>query len=339
MNEFEAEIFAEGIWHGIPFKRNDIEQIVESFNELKTINKVPFKKANIKIGHNDEQPLTDGQPALGWIESLRIEGKKLFGKFVNVPDIVRQAIEKDLYKKVSIELDVDVHHKQKFHKYVLTGVALLGAELPAVNTLADLTAYFSRDNDFTASKEKYVFSAVDCSLNKQIEDEIMTPDEIAAMQAENAKLKADKQNLEDKNLQFKRDKEDRERQDKQDKIKFARKEVTDVLESAVKDEHITPGQREKFSKLLNVDNDDAVLAINIEDIKALVADSSVSFSKDSNAKEGEGETTEGDAGAALTTKALEIQGKNTNMKFSKALEIAMGANPELAKAHIENTVH
>ena len=56
--------------------------------------------------------------------------------FADMPDIVFEAISKKRYRKVSIELDKDATHKGETFKWILSGVALLGAVLPAVNTLA-----------------------------------------------------------------------------------------------------------------------------------------------------------------------------------------------------------
>lgn len=137
MNVATFEVFAPGTWNGLTFTRADLDDIARNFVALNPYHKVP-----LKLGHNTKQPLTDGQPALGWVSNVYVgTGDKLFAVAMDVPTVVMNAIKSKLYRKVSIELDIDVQHKGKFYRYVLSGVALLGAEIPAVNVLADLDKY------------------------------------------------------------------------------------------------------------------------------------------------------------------------------------------------------
>lgn len=149
----DAEIFAVGFWNGWDFTVDDLRDIVIAFDSLKEIHKVP-----LKMGHNDEQPMTDGQPSLGWVENIWVAGNKLMARFSNIPEIVYKAFKQKLYKHVSIELDSGVQHKGSYYSMVLSGVALLGADIPAVNTLSDLTAFMSKDN--LVFKERIAFTAI-----------------------------------------------------------------------------------------------------------------------------------------------------------------------------------
>src|SRR5690606_25974082 len=95
----DREIFAVGKWNGLEFTEADLDDIVANFDRLKDIHKVP-----LKFGHNDEQPITDGQPAIGWVSRVYRKGKKLLADFSDVPSVVVEAIKKKLYRTVSVEL-------------------------------------------------------------------------------------------------------------------------------------------------------------------------------------------------------------------------------------------
>lgn len=139
--ELDVEIFAVGRWNGMEFTAEDLMDFANSFHNLKEVHKVP-----LKMGHNGEQPFTDGQPALGWVDDMWFSKDigKLVAKFIDMPKIVYDAMKAKLYKHVSIEADFGVEHNGNFYNNVLSGVALLGADIPAVNTLQDLQAFMSK---------------------------------------------------------------------------------------------------------------------------------------------------------------------------------------------------
>ncbi len=163
-HEQDAEIFAVGTWNGYPFTVEDLEAIAANFEALKEVRKVP-----LKLGHDEDQPLTDGMPALGWVDKVWVEGEKLLAHFIDLPDVVGDAIASRAYRTVSVELDMDARHKGQDYKYVLSGVALLGATLPAVNNLADLTEYLSQTGP--AGGRRMVFTAIN---HKPLEGDVKT---------------------------------------------------------------------------------------------------------------------------------------------------------------------
>lgn len=128
-----AELFKIGRWNGILFKSTDLDAIFESFAALGLAGRVP-----LKFGHNDEQPLTDGQPALGWVTRVYRQGDVLKGDFSDVPRVVHEAIKAGNYKFVSVELLRDVVAGGREYAWVLSAVALLGADIPAVSNLNEL---------------------------------------------------------------------------------------------------------------------------------------------------------------------------------------------------------
>lgn len=161
-----VEVFAVGRWNGMTFGAADLAAMAQAFDNLKGFHKVP-----LKLGHNPEQPVTDGKPALGWVTALYVQGDKLCADFEDVPNVVVSAIKRKLYRRVSIELSVDVRYKGKHIPFVVDAVALLGADLPAVNTLADLNAFLSRDAAQFNVGKRAEFSAVAGSIQEKAMDE------------------------------------------------------------------------------------------------------------------------------------------------------------------------
>jgi hypothetical protein len=141
MTSWQAEVLSVGTWNGDTFTRTDLAEIAANFARLKEHVRVP-----LKFGHADGQTLLgqpDGDPALGWVTALEARGDRLVATFGHVPALVRHAVAAHLYRHVSSEIAYQVtYHGERIGK-VLVGVALLGADLPAVSNLADLGAYLS----------------------------------------------------------------------------------------------------------------------------------------------------------------------------------------------------
>lgn len=132
---FDAEIFKAGTHNGDTYTVADLDDMVRNHTALADKIKPP-----VKLGH-DASRINDNQPALGWVKGLRREGEKLMATIADVPEIVYKAIKDNLYKRVSSEIFWDYKVENKTYSRVLSGVALLGAAIPAVKDLADLQAY------------------------------------------------------------------------------------------------------------------------------------------------------------------------------------------------------
>jgi hypothetical protein len=97
-----------------------------------------MRKPVIKIGHDD--PRFTGGPALGYVDRLRLtdSGRTLVGDLVNVPAPVATLLPR-AYPDRSIEALLDFTDQSgNTWPLVLTGLALLGAATPAVETLQSL---------------------------------------------------------------------------------------------------------------------------------------------------------------------------------------------------------
>jgi hypothetical protein len=333
MKTLTAEIFAVGKWNGFDITQQMLVDLANNFTRLSEYVDVP-----LKFGHNDEQPLTDGQPALGWVSKVWVEGEKLFAQFTDIPEIVYNAIEKKQYKNVSIEALFDVEHKGVQYGTVLTAVALLGVDMPAVNTLKDLTTYMTANNlaftsHATFSKKPF----------KHSEDHTMGM--TAEEQAEFDRLKAENKAKDDllakaatESAGFKakvaeKDAEIDNLKKTEDEAKFtaAKNTVEADLEDLVKENKITPAQRDNLTKDLTAET-----IGNVEfTIKTLKDNSKV----DDKNEQGKHTKTDEDenlsADDQVTAKAHEYAASN-KVAFSAAVQHVLKTNPKLAREYADH---
>lgn len=340
MSTLDTEIFAVGKWNGMNFSLADLDGMVAAFNALRDNHKV-----SLKLGHNDEQALTDGKPALGWVDRVWVSGNKLMARFTDMPKIVVDAIKKKLYKHVSVELDLDVQYKATRYPFVLSGVALLGADIPAVNTLKDLTHYMSRGAAFSVGR-RAVFSAIAGNTQsggiKMEQIEILTRQvadltgKVANFTTEKATLAAENADLKAKVAKFEADMKARAEADAKAAVAAKRTVVLSILEDGVKREVITPVQRTQYSALLRIDNDDAVMAIDVETVKALVPAGGKQFSREHARQNGGGDQGAGDDPVRqVTAECMAMVGKGEAKDFMAAQVILFTRNPKLAREYVD----
>ncbi len=148
-----VEIFATGTHNGDAYTKDDLDTLVNSFYALQDELKVP-----VKLGHTSDEwnaelakkigvpkEIIDGEDgqgsiALGWLDNVRRKGTKLVADLKQVPEKVADWIESGLYKAVSCEIWQNYKSGDKTYPYALCGLALLGAELPAVRNIEGLDA-------------------------------------------------------------------------------------------------------------------------------------------------------------------------------------------------------
>jgi len=325
-----VEIFAVGTWNGMKFVSDDLAEIAENTQSLMEKGRL---KPPLKLGHSEAQILkgqSDGDPALGWLDKIRVseDGSKLLANFVAVPQVVFEAVQKELYKNVSVEMR-HIDHTG----WVMTGLALLGAELPAIKTLDELQAFLSDIN-----------AGAPCDLNEGqlltftdpliIEKEIMADektvdfaDERAKFQEEINKLKADKDALmkEQKEVQFSAEKETLLADYKQD----------------VKDGKLSPAA---FSKLeLHLEGQKAVfldgakIAIEPKLMREIMIGYSETLPSTEMASDVPSETA--DAGAdELLEKEIAVCMTKTGKNYSDASQLVFMSNPELLENYKQETL-
>jgi len=137
----DVEVFGKGTWKGVKITDNDIDDIVNNTNEI--IDKL---KPKVKLGHGDKQELLrkTGLPAGGWITKLKRAGDKILVDIKEVPKVLYQLIKNGAYKRISSEIlagYTEPSTKKKYNK-VLSAIAFLGADLPAVTNLKDIAALY-----------------------------------------------------------------------------------------------------------------------------------------------------------------------------------------------------
>jgi len=125
------------------FTLSDLEQIASSYDPS-------LSEAPIVIGH----PKTN-DPAFGWIDSLKVSGDKLIASAKQIVPEFMESLKNGLFKKRSVSLTPDSY---------LRHVGFLGAELPAVKGLADIS--FSED---VLLDDSFEFSEEAILSNKQNE--------------------------------------------------------------------------------------------------------------------------------------------------------------------------
>lgn len=143
------EIFASGTWtdsSGLTreWTESELDEMVEAFSKAS-------EPVHLKVGHTSDKfnetlaekmgvPLEvlkgedgRGQVSLGKMSSLTRRGTKLVASFEHVPEALADLIEGGQFESVSSEIE-----ERPDGSVVLTAVALLGAEAPAVSSLAPL---------------------------------------------------------------------------------------------------------------------------------------------------------------------------------------------------------
>lgn len=168
------EIFSVGEWYGDPYDTKDLEEMCKAFNE--TANQY---KPYMKLGHAKDQVLLqqEGLPAAGWIENLRVQGKKLICDLVDIPEKIYKLICEGAYRYVSSEILWNIDFAGKKYNRMLAGVALLGAEMPAVTNLNDFANLYKLDAKFikTYTIENKGESMPETKVIPPKEDDKVTP--------------------------------------------------------------------------------------------------------------------------------------------------------------------
>lgn len=239
-HDLELEIFSTGKWNGADYSDGDLDNMVENFNILGSKVKAP-----LKIGHNDKQELvkSDGMPAIGWVQELKRQGNKLIAKVTDIPKKVYELISRKAYRRVSSEIIWNFRDAGNIYKRVLCGVALLGADMPAVSNLSDILGLYSLNSDdenydihycYIKDEEKEETSIMDNNKIQELENELKAQEEKIV------KLSADKdQEIESLKLELVKT--------EKDKVKT---KVYSLLEKGLREGKIPPAVKEHFAALI-----------------------------------------------------------------------------------------
>lgn len=236
LGDMEVEIFSAGLWNGDEYTVDDLKDMVKNFSLLSNEIKPP-----VKLGHDESsalnKPVMDGQPAYGWVKKLSVVGDKLMATITNVPQILRNAIKSGRYKRVSSEIYWNLKKGKELFKRVLSAVAFLGADAPAVTNLRDLEALFSQSTDGESGsfeKVRIYTRQVEGgnTTNHEERSKAMTDEEAKKLQEENLRLAAALDGIKESTLELKKEQA------------FAR--VKEYCEKNVKESRMHPSTRDNI---------------------------------------------------------------------------------------------
>jgi len=191
------EVFSTGRWtpqNGKPvdYFVNDLQELAKAGNSIAETYSIAIKDPEL------EKIFKDGAPALGWLRNFRVVGEKLITDLKSVPRKIAQLIQAGAYRKKSLEIvpnyKDEVSHTT--YKRAPVGLALLGAEQPAVGSINDLFKLYEK----CAFPGAQIFTKV---ADGQIQDfnkggDTMTPEEIQKLQDECKAAKEESAKLKEK---------------------------------------------------------------------------------------------------------------------------------------------
>lgn len=342
--QMDMEIFAAGKWNGDVYTDKDLSEIVSNFNDLRDQVK-PF----LKLGGVDPHKDLVQQPAIGWIDALRIENSRLIATVKDIPKIVFEAIKRKLYRRVSSEIYQGYQDGDgKRRNLVLRAVALLGASVPAVSTLKDLTTYLTE----ALQSERVLSFDFDADENRQLkiatkeESKIMNNDFDKTIKEFEDKLAVEaaaRVAAEERAAKLEGDMKafaEAEKKKTQDS-KIA--EIVAFCEDAVKAGKLPPFIRDRiFPKdttpagLLSFsEQDDSAVLLPFEVLKAFV-DGVKGFDFSEKGEAGDpGRKKEADMnpGEILDSRAKELLAAKKVSTYSEAMREALASDPDLAAAY------
>lgn len=330
------EILAVGTWNNTTFTKDDLDNIVASFNALGLKGRVP-----LKLGHDNDAPLKDGDPALGWVDRIWRQGNRLMADFAGIPAKLFDAIKDEMYKFVSVELLKEVKASTQVIPWVLDAVALLGATRPAVGILSELQALTLARKPSLTGGARLVFKQV---FSNSQEVKGMEKAEVEAM------LKAQKDELSasfSTQLQAVKDEaasklaaEKAERA--KIELKAHRDAINSQFETAIKADTLEPKFREQFERVAGVKDDTRVMGIKLEDVASFIKDNAKAPAKKPTATklsyQADGEESETDSTKVLSMRVNKVMfdRKIDKKDFAKRMEIGdeiLRADPKLAAAY------
>lgn len=212
------EVFSEGTWNGDTYTKEDLQEMVDAFEETKK-----GVRPYLKLGHDEKQNLLqqDGLPAAGWIERVYIQGEKLMADFIDIPKKIYDLIQTKAYRKVSSEIYWNLKVGEKVYKRFLGAVALLGSDMPGCMNLSDILGQYrmmtNEPPKIYSNCEDILFEIKQNSITIEKEGEIMPTEKELQLEAElktfkaNAEAEANKAKaLENENAELKKFKADQE---------------------------------------------------------------------------------------------------------------------------------
>lgn len=324
------ELFRVGTWKGsrtVEATSAMIDQIVQNF---KDVNSIPGYGVPLKLGHNSRV----GEPAYGWITEVYRMGDTVVGNASDVPAEIVDAIGKRRYNSVSIELYPAVTYDGATFENVLGGVALLGAEWPAVKGLQPLSAaQFAEAGDKleltqeieTVANEAAKFTQNDADALVLAAVTNVRTEMQALVNAEAAKATAATARAETAEAALKVFKAD---------TQLA--EFTSVIEDAIKLGRVLPKQRDQLLAFAKTFSATGTIKVGDKDVSPVAAFKEfitglpvkVAFGERGASKH-EAPGSEGKASDILHDKVTEKRQENPKLSYEQAMQSVFAEDPAL----------
>jgi len=277
----DIEIFGVGVWKGNKITGEDLDGIVNDTNEI--IDKL---KPKVKLGHDDKQALLQrtGLPAGGWITKLKKAGDKILVDIKEVPKVLYQLIKNGAYKRISSEIlagYTEPSTKKKYNK-VLSAIAFLGADLPAVTNLKDIAALYDSDDNANL----IIYEKTTKKVDKKRKEVYIMPGKVTITELENKKYvavedyekiekekeKIEKEKEEAKGFKEKFEAEEKKSKEAEEKLDKISKEKREVEIKTFIDDHCSdkdmrflPKQKEVLMALIESASDEKKIKFTVDD--------------------------------------------------------------------------
>jgi len=277
----DVEVFGIGEWKGNKITDKDLDDIVSGTNEI--IDKL---KPKVKLGHGDKQALLQrtGLPAGGWITKLKRVGDKILVNIKEVPKVLYQLIKNGAYKRISSELlygYTEPSTKKKYNK-VLSAIAFLGADLPAVTNLKDIAALY----DFNEDANLIIYEKTTKKVDKKRKETYIMPNGIKITEVEGKKFIAvedyekiekeketiEKEKEEAKGFKEKFEAEEKKSKEAEEKLNKISKEKREAEIKTLIDDHCSdkdmrflPKQKEVLMALVESTSDEKKIKFTVDD--------------------------------------------------------------------------
>jgi len=273
----DVEVFGIGVWKGNKITGEDLDNIVSGTNEI--IDKL---KPKVKLGHDDKQVLLQktGLPAGGWITKLKRAGDKILVDIKEVPKVLYQLIKNGAYKRISSEILANYTEPstKKIYKKVLSAIAFLGADLPAVTNLKDIAALY----DFDENAKLIIYEKVD----KKRKETYIMPNGIKITEVEGKRFiavedyekiekekeKIEKEKEEAKGFKEKFEAEEKKSKESEEKLGKISKEKREAEIKTFIDDHCSekdmrflPKQKEVLMALVESTSDEKKIKFTVDD--------------------------------------------------------------------------
>jgi len=341
-----VEIFATGRHRGsseVVISEPDLEAMVESFQALG--NQDGFKPV-LKLGHSETQTFfgnNKGAPNLGFVETIWKEGEKILANFSNVPDAVVDMIRNGRYNSVSIEMFPRAEYGGKVFSNVLTAVALLGAELPAVKGLKSLAA--SLFDEMEGEK----ISLITCeekdmpaTYSKEQLDELVAAAVAKAKDEAVAEFEAKVTSLEEKVAKAEEAKKTAQSALREFEAASAKREAEILVDDAIKEGKILPAQKDAAlafatsvtGKVKFGDEEKSATEVFAEFIGALPKKVDFDEKGASESKK----VVPASAAEEVDTRARALMSEKADMDYAAARREVLEANADLKQRYFEMEV-